>query len=178
MSRFASDVPRSCDGNCRWKAIARGCASLARPHARYSVARLRRCGDRGRRSAECPRVPRRNPLESARTMPRFDAANSVCRVYPRRAGLLGAVGHDLEVGVADYAIEVAPSGQRVDASFAAASLYVIDAVDGGRLRPGTLSAADKATINRHIAHDVLHASRYPTIAFHSTAVEARAGHHQ
>ena len=109
-------------------------------------------------------------------MPRFDATSSLCRISVKREGLLSAAGHDLQIGVADYAIEIADSGLRIDATFAAGSVYAIDAVDrAGQLRLGTLSAQDKASIDRNIAHDVLEAATYPTIEFHSDRVEPGDG---
>jgi hypothetical protein len=104
-------------------------------------------------------------------MPRFDAASSQVRIYPKRAGLLGAVGHDLEIGVADYHIEVAGSGLQIAAEFAAASLYVIGAVERDRPNPSALSDRDKVTIERNLHEDILEARRFPTIAFRSTSVE-------
>jgi YceI-like domain len=106
-------------------------------------------------------------------MARFDATNSLCRIYVKRTGMLSAVGHDLEIGIEEYAIDIADSGRQVDATFATGSLRVIDAVEGGRLRPGTLSRQDKATIDRHMASDVLAVADYPTVEFHSDAVELR-----
>ena len=108
-------------------------------------------------------------------MARFDATNSLCRIYAKRAGMLAAVGHDLEIGITTYAIDIADSGRQIDATFAADSLRVIDAVQGGRLRPGTLSAQDKATIDRHMAHDILEAASFPKVEFHSDSVDFREG---
>lgn len=109
-------------------------------------------------------------------MPRFDANSSLCRISVKREGLLSAAGHDLELGVADYAIEIVESGQQIDGTFAARSVYVIGAVDrNGQLRPDTPSAPDKATIDRHVAEDVLETERYPTIEFHSDRIDALGG---
>ena len=94
---------------------------------------------------------------------------------PKRAGLLGAIGHDLEIGVGTTRSTSPRIGRQIDARFAAESLCVIDAVRDGRLRPGTLSALDKATIDRHMANDILHARAFPTVAFHSDAVDFRDG---
>ena len=48
-------------------------------------------------------------------MPRFDASNSSCHVFTRRAGVLGAMGHDLELAVGTFWIEVDEATQRVSA---------------------------------------------------------------
>lgn len=108
-------------------------------------------------------------------MARFDASNSLCRIFVKRAGLLAAVGHDLEIGIETYAIDIADSGRQIDATFAADSLRVIDAIQDGRLRPGTLSVQDKATIDRHMATDVLESASFPTVEFHSDAIDFRDG---
>jgi hypothetical protein len=111
-------------------------------------------------------------------MIRYDATNSCCRVYARRTGLLRAVGHDLEIRVDDFQIEVDEAGLQVHAQLAAGSLHVVDAVEGRELRPGRLSTPDKVQIDRHIAQDVLEATQHPQIRFDSTRVEPRAdGYH-
>ena len=92
-------------------------------------------------------------------MARFDATNSLCRIYVKRTGLLSAVGHDLEIGIESYAIDRRGLGPAIDATFAADSLRVIDAVQGGRLRPGTLSAMTRP---RSIATWRTTSSRPPT----------------
>jgi hypothetical protein len=105
----------------------------------------------------------------------FDAANSECHVYVRRAGLLAAVGHDLELRVGAYRVELDRAGARVTARFDAASLRVVEAVEGRRRRPGRLSASDKAQIESNVVQKVLRAARHPSIEFQSTAIEALDG---
>jgi hypothetical protein len=107
-------------------------------------------------------------------MTRYDPTNSRCRVYTRRTGLLGAVGHDLEIHLAEYRIEVAEAELQVYAMFSAGSLRVVGAVDGREPRPGKLSAKDQQQIDQHIAQDVLESTKYPSIEFHSTRVEPNA----
>lgn len=111
-------------------------------------------------------------------MPHFDANSASCRVYVRRKGVLSAIGHDLEIGVTHFRIDIdvadPSAAPRIDAEFAADSLRVITAVDGRVPRPQALSARDRATIDRHIAQDVLSAADHPNIGFRSTDVEQRA----
>lgn len=63
----------------------------------------------------------------------------------------------------------------VRAEFSASSLRVIEAVEGRQLRPGRLSSADKAQIERNIAEQVLEAARYPKIAFRTANITPGAG---
>jgi hypothetical protein len=107
-------------------------------------------------------------------MTRYDPTNSSCRVYTRRMGLLGAIGHDLEIRVTDYSIEVDQAGLQAHATFSARSLHVAWAVEGQQPRPGKLSTKDTQQIDQHIAQDVLEASKYPNIEFHSTRIEPHA----
>jgi hypothetical protein len=106
-------------------------------------------------------------------MRRYDPTNSKCSVYTRRTGLLGAIGHDLEIRVGEYQIEVDEAGLQAHASFKTGSLRVASAVEGREPRPGKLSAADKQQIDQHIADDVLESARYPSIEFHATRIEPR-----
>jgi len=107
-------------------------------------------------------------------MTRFDAANSDCRIFTRRAGVLGAVGHDLELRVADYRIDLEEGPLRVDAQFSAASLRMVGVVEHGRTLTGRLSTHDTEQIQRQIAEEVLQSAVHALIEFHSTRVERRA----
>ena len=92
----------------------------------------------------------------------FHAGNSDCKLYVRRTGLLAAVGHDLELGVREYRVDVDESALSVRAEFDARSVHVIEAVDGaGKPRLGALAAKDKAQIDANIANDVLKVARHP-----------------
>lgn len=104
----------------------------------------------------------------------FDPSNSECRVFTKRTGILSAVGHDLELAVGEYRIDVTDSSApelRIDAEFAACSVRVVAAVVNGTPRQDVLSTHDQDTINRHIAQDVLESARYPYIVFRSMRVE-------
>jgi hypothetical protein len=107
----------------------------------------------------------------------FDAGNSECRVYVRRAGLLAAVGHDLEIRVTEYRVELDRGAAHVSARFAAASLCVVDAVEGRRRCPGRLSARDKSQIESSICEHVLCVAVHPTIEFRSTAIASAGDEH-
>lgn len=104
----------------------------------------------------------------------FDAKNSHCRIYTRRAGVLGRVGHDLEIQVSDFRIHLDEATLEITADFKTNSLRVVDAVEGTTRLPGKLSMSDKRQIEENIADDVLETNRYPTIVFRSTHVEKDA----
>ena len=104
-------------------------------------------------------------------MAHFDPGNSRLRVYIARAGLLSAVGHDLEIAVDDYGIDVDESALAVHARVASQSLQVVDAVQRRELRPGTLSAKDKEQIKHNMTRDVLETDKYPSIEFRSSRVQ-------
>jgi hypothetical protein len=105
-------------------------------------------------------------------MQRFDASNSSCRISTRRQGMLSAVGHDLEIRVDAFVIEIEEGPLRVLARFDARSLRVLGAMERGRLRTDKLSDRDRDQIDRQIADDVLASDRFPDIEFTSTAVTA------
>jgi YceI-like domain len=110
-------------------------------------------------------------------MHRFDAANSKCRISTRREGMLSAVGHDLEIDVSSYSIEIEDGPLRVRARFDASSLRVLGAVEHGRLRHDKLSQRDRDQIDRQIADEVLDSGAHPYIEFTSSEIEPdREGH--
>jgi len=104
-------------------------------------------------------------------MQKFDESNSSCRISTRREGMLSAVGHDLEIGVGSYSIEVEGAPLRVRGRFDASSLRVLGAVEHGRLKPDKLSQRDRDQIERHMADDVLASRSHPYIEFASTEVD-------
>lgn len=108
-------------------------------------------------------------------MPHFDPNNSTCRVYTYRSGMLAAVGHDLELRVEDFRIEITEDRSSVQAELQAASLVPLHAVKGRDPQPGKLSDSDKRDIAKSVRDKVLEADRYPTIRFDSTSVEPTAG---
>jgi YceI-like domain len=106
---------------------------------------------------------------------RFHAGNSQCKLYVRRTGIFAAVGHDLELGVRDYHVDVDASIPSVRAEFDARSVHVVEAVDSACApRPGALTAKDKAQIDANIVGEVLQVARYPLITFESSAIEVAA----
>jgi polyisoprenoid-binding protein YceI len=104
-------------------------------------------------------------------MPRFDPQNAACHVMTQRTGMLGAMGHDLQLRVGSFWVEVDDVARQVTAELDARSVEVLDAIVSGAPSPGTLSARDKREINQRIAEDVLDSAGHPKITFHSTRVE-------
>jgi polyisoprenoid-binding protein YceI len=94
-------------------------------------------------------------------MARFEPPAADCRVFTYKEGLLSPVAHDLEIEVTRFHVEVDGA---VSARFDAASLRVVRSIGG------TLSARDRAEIERNIRDHVLHAARYPWIEFRSTEI--------
>lgn len=85
-----------------------------------------------------------------------------------KEGLLAAVGHDLELRVTRFEIDVDDVSLTVRARFEASSLEVVGAMADGALRPGALSDADKRKIDQSLAEDVLRVREHPEIRFAST----------
>jgi hypothetical protein len=104
-------------------------------------------------------------------MPRFDPLNSTCRVLTRRAGVLSTIGHDLEIDVHSYWIDVDDETLQMRAQFDASSLRVRGAIEHDRVYADKLSPRNREEIDRHIADEVLLCRQYPHIQFASTSVE-------
>ena len=112
-----------------------------------------------------------------------DATGSFCAVYVYREGALSAVGHDLELFVTGFTLEIG-AGPSVRASARTDSLRVSGVLRGGvvgvaggvgMVDDGEPSPRDRRDIERNVARDVLEADRYPVATFHSTRVEAVDG---
>jgi polyisoprenoid-binding protein YceI len=102
---------------------------------------------------------------------RFDESSAECRVFTFKEGLLSPLGHDLELRVGRFTIDVSDDRRTVEAKLDAGSLRVAAArVDG---RSEDVSARDRASIEKTIVDDVLHARKYPEILFCSISVEDR-----
>ena len=99
---------------------------------------------------------------------RFSPPDTTCRVRTFREGLLSGLGHDLELAVTVFAIEVDEGARTGTATFDAASLRVVRALRDGVELLDALSAADRTTIEVSIRRDVLDANRHPVIRFDST----------
>jgi hypothetical protein len=108
-------------------------------------------------------------------MPTFGPEQGDCSIYVEREGALSAVGHDLKLRVADFAIEVADASERQDsavrARFRSDSLRVVGVVRGGRVDESEPSARDRREIEGNAARDVLEAQKFPEITFRSRSVE-------
>lgn len=83
------------------------------------------------------------------------------RLITRRDGFLQAIGHDLELEVAEFELAIDRAAGSLRSVFQAGSVRVRRALDPGvRLTQG-----DLATIHRHLHEDVLQSRRHPEISF-------------
>jgi hypothetical protein len=96
---------------------------------------------------------------------RFDEGSAECRVFTYKDGLLSPFGHDLELRVGKFTVDV--DGDQVDASFDAASLRVVSG-SGGAV---PLLQRDRQSIEETIAKEILQARRHPRIGFRGTVGE-------
>jgi polyisoprenoid-binding protein YceI len=103
-------------------------------------------------------------------VPHFDASSAECLVLTYKEGLLSAVGHDLQIRVTRFDLDVESSPPSVRARLDAASLRVDGARRDGALDRGELSDADREKIEHNIVAEVLEAGREAAIVFTSTAV--------
>ncbi len=95
-------------------------------------------------------------------------------IETRREGLLALVGHDLLLAVRRFRVQVAPSGDEVEAQLDASSVTLQSVLDGDREVPGGISARDRRRIERKVADEVLEVRRHPDIRFASTTVTETA----
>jgi len=101
---------------------------------------------------------------------RLTPPDAGCRVFTYKEGLLSAVAHDLAIDVARFSVEIDPVARTVAAELDATSLRVASALVDGKATD-SLSAHDRATIERAIADEVLETRRFPIIRFAGRADE-------
>jgi hypothetical protein len=97
---------------------------------------------------------------------RFDEGSADCRVFTFKDGMLSPLGHDLELRVSRFTIDVSDDRSRVEASFAADSLRVV-AGSGGAV---PLLDRDRKSIEETMRDEILQARRHPKIEFRSSAI--------
>lgn len=108
-------------------------------------------------------------------MARLTARDASIRVFVFREGVARSIGHDIEIDVPSFWMDVStgpssPEQISIDATIDAGSLRVLGSVKGGSLDEDALSRHDKATIERAIRDDILDSSRFPTITFRSSRI--------
>jgi polyisoprenoid-binding protein YceI len=99
---------------------------------------------------------------------RLSPPASECIVLTFREGLLSSFGHDLEIAVTRFDVQVDAVARRVDASFDAASLRVMRALRDGV--ESALSDTDRRTIEDAIRRDVLDVKHHPEVRYRSSRV--------
>ncbi|MDH5670566.1 MAG: YceI family protein [Myxococcales bacterium] len=94
------------------------------------------------------------------------------RVFTFKAGFLARVAHNLRLTLERFKLEV--TSKRIEGHFDLTSLRVEGAMAGGQLAPGALSADDRRTIERNMAEEILHLSRWPRAHFRGALAEGSA----
>jgi len=119
-------------------------------------------------------------------------SNISCQIFTFKEGLLSAIAHDLRLVVERCSIDLSVEGSggaqgggadgtaggvvtAIAATFDPRSLRVVCAQRDGQDQLSALSVDQRAEIDRHIQHDILHTDRYPEVRFVSTKVTPRAG---
>lgn len=101
-------------------------------------------------------------------MATYDEESADCIVQVHKEGALSALGHDLDLRVGRFSVEVA-DGSRVRASFDVDSIRVVTATRAGE-PIDALSANDREKIEALIRNDILEASRFSEVVFESSEV--------
>src|SRR5579871_938067 len=96
------------------------------------------------------------------------ASTFVVRAFS--SGLLGAFGHDPNIGIEEFHGDVefdpdAVANARLRMSVASLSLHVLD----------DISESDRAEIQRRMYYEVLEVNRFPEIAYRCSRVSANSG---
>jgi polyisoprenoid-binding protein YceI len=99
---------------------------------------------------------------------RFDAGSADCRLFTYKEGPLSPFGHDLELRVSRFTIEVSEDRAQVEGVFEAGSLQLVGASVDGRVH--AMSERDRQSIEATLAGEILQASRHPQIRFRSSAI--------
>ena len=108
-------------------------------------------------------------------MPIYDPSNArICLFIQREAGtLLSSMGHDLELRVDDFSIDVDLDEGEVSATIDANSVEPVDAIKWeARERTEELSDGDRHEIKQRMSKKVLETDEFPDIEFESTRVES------
>jgi hypothetical protein len=103
---------------------------------------------------------------------RVDENTAECLVFTEREGLLGAMGHDLELRVTRFSIEGDAAARTLAARFDATSLVVVAALRDGAEDPAGLSESNRREIEGNIATYVLEAKRHPEVRFVARAIDS------
>lgn len=102
-------------------------------------------------------------------MTTFSPPDATCRVRVFKAGVLSAVGHDLELDVTRFSLTVEPDA--VQGTFDGTSMTVRGALVDGRVDPGGLKDKDKRDILDNIRKAVFKRHRPAEIRFESDDVD-------
>jgi hypothetical protein len=99
---------------------------------------------------------------------RFEAGSADCRVFTYKEGPLSPFGHDLELRVGRFTVEVSDDRAQVEGVFEAGSLQLVGASVDGRAQ--AMSERDRQSIESTLSGEILQVKRFPQIRFRSTAI--------
>lgn len=102
-------------------------------------------------------------------MTTFRPPQATCTVRVFKAGLLSAMGHDLELRLGRFSITV--DAGSIQGDFDATSLELAGALKDGRLDPGALSAKDQRDILDNVRKTVFKGLRPEAVRFEAREVE-------
>jgi hypothetical protein len=97
---------------------------------------------------------------------RFGPPEATCTVRAFKAGLLSAVGHDVELRVTRFSIELGDDG--VVGTFDGTSLEVAGAIRDGRVEPSAFSEKDRRDILENVRKYTFPKHQPARIRFEST----------
>lgn len=106
-------------------------------------------------------------------MLQFDPSNADVSVFVQREteSLLSRLGHDIEIAVNEFKIEVDPASGEVEATFDPASLEPVDAIKWESREPTQeMSDGDRHEIKQRMENEVLDVEDFPTIEFNASGV--------
>lgn len=95
----------------------------------------------------------------------YRAPDATIRIFVFREGLARALGHDIELDVESFVLDVDVDARTIDARCDASSLRTLHAVKDGAPDTGALSASDRDSIDEAVAAKVLDVRRHPEVRF-------------
>jgi YceI-like domain len=111
-------------------------------------------------------------------MPRYDASSGELLVSVYREGMLASVGHDLQLRVASWTLDLELDPPAARADLDTGSIEVVGTLEGGRVDRDAPSEQDRREIERRIREEVLESHRHPRARFRATRIVPSNGGYQ
>src|SRR6185503_12030998 len=106
-------------------------------------------------------------------MPRYDASSGELLVSVYREGMLASIGHDLQLRVGSWTLDLELDPPAARADLDTDSIEVVGTLDGGGAVDRTApSEQDRREIERRIRDEVLESHRHPKPRFRATRIVA------